>query len=130
MSMEAVAKFYDGLREDEALQEGVKTIREQADFIAFARERGFEFTAEELDAFHTQQAEKAVPLSDDELDKAAGGWYNKNGFLITTLAYGCSYWRAVPEWNHPWYAVKGQCGSCLYWMGNYCNNKLNMRKWD
>lgn len=127
MSMKAIAKFYERFQEDKSLQEQMKEVKNHEEFIDFAKGQGFDFTAEELDTFRIEQTEKAVPLSDDELDKAAGGFYNEDGYMITTLAYGCSNWEAAPPWLM-WLAVKGQCGSCYYWDGRVCHNQNNMRK--
>ena len=113
MSMEAIERFYERLMGDESLQEQAKEIINQGGFIDFAKGQGYDFTAEELEAFTVERAAKAVPLNDEELDKvAAGGLYNEDGYLGTTVAYGCRFWHAT---TREWVAVKGQCGSCSYW---------------
>jgi len=48
----------------------------------------------------------------DKLDKVVGGYYNDQGYLMTTIAYSCQYWYGLAS---AWMAVRGQCGSCGYW---------------
>lgn len=123
MSMEAVANFYGKLKADNALQEQAKQIKDQAGVIAFAREQGFEFGAQDMDAFVAQETKKAAPLSDEDLEKATGGIYDDNGYLLTTVCYGCPHWKAD---NGTWLATSGKCGSCYYWA---CESTANIFFW-
>jgi predicted ribosomally synthesized peptide with nif11-like leader len=83
--MEKVKEFYDALASDEALRKRAEALNEKlgeqsgedeakAEIIAFAKAEGYDFTAEELDAY----AKQAKALSDDELETVAGGAYNPN----------------------------------------------------
>jgi predicted ribosomally synthesized peptide with nif11-like leader len=112
MSKENIAKFQETIAQKPELLEKLKDARTPEAVVAVARAEGFDFTEEDMRAFAGEQAGKGIPLSDEELGKAAGGLYDDNGRPITTPAYGCSHW--LPSTN-PWLAVKGQCGSCSYW---------------
>lgn len=116
MSAQTVAKFYETLREDEALREQAKDIQDQAGLIAFAKAKGFDFTGEELNAFAAEQAKMSIPLSDDELEKVAAGGYNRDDFLMTTVCYWCDHWRKSAD---EWYAAEGYCGSCFWWKPHF-----------
>lgn len=80
MSRESVQKFYELLQRDAAVVEelkkageGVETAENAVAVVAaFAKEKGFEFTAEDLAAFE-QESQKELSL--EELDKInGGGW--------------------------------------------------------
>ena len=76
MSKENVIKFYEHLKADKASAEALKATLEAAKpadtdaaagtLIAFARERGFEFSREDLDA---AEAEAMRELSPEQLDQ-------------------------------------------------------------
>jgi hypothetical protein len=88
-----------------AKEETRKMAEDQAahqEVIANAGKTGLDFTA---------GGTEATPLNDDDLEKASGGYYNGDGLLMTTIAYGCQHWEERPVWS----AAKGQCGSCIYW---------------
>ena len=83
MSKENVIKFYELLKADKGAAEALKATLEAAKpadtdaaagtLIAFARERGFEFSREDLDA---AEAEAMRELSPEQLDQvnAAGNY--------------------------------------------------------
>ena len=76
-----VKKFYEAIKTDEALRGRAQALDEKykgetpdeaavkADLIAFAKAEGYDFTADELDAY--SKAPKHV--DDDELEAVAGG---------------------------------------------------------
>lgn len=139
MSMEMIAKFYGKMKADEALQEQAKDIQDHAALIAFAKAKGFDFTAEELTVFAAEQAGEAVPLSDEDLEKAAaGGTYDIDGYLLTWLSYSCGYWAESPSWKMwgPENPDERSCRSCKYYHPSMprilplgvCRNEANRRR--
>ena len=70
MSEEQLKAFMEAVKADEALQAKLKEAKSAADVVAIAKEAGFTFNAEELES-----ASRAArdDLSDDELEKGAGG---------------------------------------------------------
>ena len=84
--MENVKKFYDALANDKGLQERAATLNEKykgeqpnedivkAELLSFAKAEGYEFTADEYDAYSKQ----AKPVSDETSEIAAGGAFNPN----------------------------------------------------
>lgn len=124
MSMEAVAKFYEKMKEEEPLRKEAKDIQDQAALIAFAKEKGFDFTAGEMAAFAARQAKEAVPLSDEEVDQVAAGWlYSPYGYLMTMATHSCNRWSYR---SRPWASPEGQCGSCDSWKGDFMTAHLKL----
>ena len=77
--MENVKKFYDALANDKAMQERASALNKEGEkpdkaaartaIVAFAKAEGYSFTEADLDAY----AKQAKPLTDENLDAAAGG---------------------------------------------------------
>ena len=79
--MENVKKFYEALKSDEALRGRAEALDAKyggtspdeaaltADLITFAKSEGYDFTAEELEAY----ANAPKHIDDDELEAVAGG---------------------------------------------------------
>jgi predicted ribosomally synthesized peptide with nif11-like leader len=85
MSTEAVVTFFEKLETEEALAEeyAETTHRAMQDalrgaIVEFAAQRGFEFTAEDLDA-HLEEAVKE--MGDEDLEQVAGGGVEPSPFL-------------------------------------------------
>ena len=84
--MENVKKFYNALANDKGMQDRAAALNEKykgevpcettvkAELLSFAKAEGYEFTADEVDAYSKQ----AKPVSDETTELAAGGLYNKN----------------------------------------------------
>ena len=84
--MENVKKFYNALANDKGVKERAATLNEKykgeqlnedivkAELLSFAKSEGYEFTADEFDAYSKQ----AQPVSDETAEMAAGGAFNKN----------------------------------------------------
>ena len=82
--MENVKKFYDALANDKGLKERAAALNEKykgeqpnedivkAELLSFAKAEGYEFTANEFDAYSKQ----AKPVSDETAELAAGGLHN------------------------------------------------------
>lgn len=100
MAKENVIKFYEQLKADKASAEALKKAVADASVeatLAFARERGFEFT---LDDVKAANADAAQELSPEELDAVAAGFFcliiggSRNGVMATATMKGigaCAY---------------------------------------
>jgi len=112
MSKENILKFKDELQKRPELQQKLKEAKNVETLVVLAKAEGFDFTKEEFMELG-KEVMQSRKLSDDELDKVSGGGiYNENGFLQTTIGYGCKYWEAAV---HLWSGPRGTCGSCTYW---------------
>ena len=84
--MENVKKFYDALANDKDLQGRAAALNEKYkgeepcadtaknELLAFAKAEGYDFTADELDAY----SKEAKPVTDETAEMAAGGAYNSD----------------------------------------------------
>ena len=84
--MENVKKFYDALARDKGVKERAAALSEKykgeqpnedivkAELLSFAKAEGYEFTADEYEAYSKQ----AKPVSDETAEIAAGGAFNPN----------------------------------------------------
>lgn len=94
----------------------------QASFISFAKEQGFDFSVEEMNAVTDEQAENGIFLNDEELDKAVGGMeydegdYDEYGRRMLSFSFCCEYWYGGNSWN--WITTKKQCSYCKHWKPN------------
>lgn len=71
MSKEEVARFAQDLKSNSDLQAAAKSAGSDAESLAqFADKRGYDFSAKEL---HSYADDKKGELSDEDLDKVAGG---------------------------------------------------------
>lgn len=83
MSMESARGFIAKIKTDEDFARRVRECKDAEDRMAFARQAGFDFTADEI-----QRARQE--LSDSELDRVAGGvevecekhWNHQHGFFM------------------------------------------------
>ncbi|WP_210346541.1 Nif11-like leader peptide family RiPP precursor [Rhizobium rosettiformans] len=75
MSIDALERFYEHVRSDEALEaQATSALQEGADAVVALGEReGFSFTSEELSVALAHHASMNDELSDDELELVAGG---------------------------------------------------------
>lgn len=75
MSIDALEKFYEHVRSDQALEaQATMALQEGADAVVKLAEReGFSFTTEELSVALAHHARMNDELSDDELELVAGG---------------------------------------------------------
>lgn len=75
MSIDALEKFYEHVRSDQALEaQATNALQEGADAVVALGEReGFSFTSEELSIALAHHASLSDELSDDELELVAGG---------------------------------------------------------
>ena len=100
MSKENVIKFYEQLKADKGAAEALKATLEAAKpadtdaaagtLIAFARERGFEFSREDL---AVAEAEAMRELSPEQLDQVAAG----------SVCFGMGFgWGGKRAWSYCW----------------------------
>jgi predicted ribosomally synthesized peptide with nif11-like leader len=111
MSKENIAKFQEAVTKKPELLEKLKGAHTPEAIVAVALAEGFDFTAKELQesgsaAVHTGK------LSDEALEDISGGDRYYDGYIDTvTIGYGCDKWEKETEGY--WFAVAGQCGSCV-----------------
>ena len=77
MSEEQLKAFIAKAKDDQSIQDKLKTAKSPEDVVGIAKEHGHEFTAD-----------KIAGLSDDELEDVAGGGYMDLGPNRGVLRYG------------------------------------------
>ena len=96
MSVEAVKGFIEKIGRDEALAEKVKDAGvDVSEIIALGKENGFEFTAENLKTVHEEMNKSGAELSDEDLEKVAGGFVMAT--VVVASAAAVSVAAAVTE---------------------------------
>lgn len=78
MSQESVREFFQVAENDEVLQEQIKAANASANVIQIAGEKGYEFTAQELEEYMKEAVAKEE-LNLEELEAVAGGANNIHG---------------------------------------------------
>jgi len=83
MSVEAVKGFIEKVGQDEELAEKVKEAGTDVnEIIRLGKENGFEFTAEDMKALHDETAKSGEELSDEDLEKVAGGFVTSTAVAV------------------------------------------------
>jgi len=91
-----------------------KETNSVGELMDLAKENGTELSEEEAKNYFDQLHPKTGELSDDELDNVAGGGcYSKDGYLKTTIGYGCEYFEKSQKKGEV--GIKGTCCACKYW---------------
>ncbi len=67
MSVESAKAFLERMKTDEDFHKRVGEVENAAERLAFVKAEGYDFTREEIGSVATE-------LSEEELDKVAGGW--------------------------------------------------------
>ncbi len=98
---------------DNNLLEKAKKAGSKEELINLCKENGFDLSeadaAKYYDALH-----KSGEIEDDELDSVSGGaCYTDDGYLRTTIGYGCKYFQRKPGVNKN--GIDGTCYACDYW---------------
>ena len=75
MSEEQLNAFLEKVKADTSLQEKLNGAANADDVVEIAKEAGFAITAEDIQSKQSMQSGK-VELSDEELEGAAGGFFN------------------------------------------------------
>ena len=70
MSEEQLSAFWAALKADAGLQEKLKSAADLDTAVAIAKENGFDVSKED---WLKQQAKQTIELSDEDLEKVAGG---------------------------------------------------------
>lgn len=87
-----------------------KNCQSPEELIALAKENGAELTSEQAESYFKCMHENGE-LSDDELNNVTGGGcYNHDGYLYTTIGYGCEHYEERGD-----FGVAGTCCRCKYW---------------
>ena len=85
MSVEAVKGFIEKIGGDEALAEKFKAAGTDVDeVIRLGKENGFEFTAQDMKAVHDEMSQSGTELSDEDLEKVAGGFVTSTVAAVVT----------------------------------------------
>ena len=93
--MQKVKEFYEALAKDREMQERAQTMDSEkavseddalAAVLQFAGKEGYDFTAEELKEY--TEGQKAVQLTDEELEQVAAGEIDPYGYGCFCLAGG------------------------------------------
>ncbi|MCC5668495.1 Nif11-like leader peptide family natural product precursor [Nostoc sp. CHAB 5784] len=77
MSQETVREFFKFAENDEVLQEQIKAAKASTSVIQIAAEKGYEFTAQELEEY-MKEAVANEELNLEELEAVAGGVSKNN----------------------------------------------------
>lgn len=94
------------------LLEKAKSAKSAEDLLALAKENNVELTEEEAAAYFARLHPVQGELADDELDNVSGGGcYTDDGYLKTTIGYGCEHYEEGPDLV----GVKGTCCRCKWW---------------
>ncbi len=92
------------------LIEKAKQAKTPEELIDIAKINNVELTAEEAKTYFGQ-LNKTGELNDEDLDNVSGGGcYAKDGYLLTTIGYGCDYYEGTDRAG-----VDGTCCKCKYW---------------
>ena len=66
--------------------------------------------------------EKVKELSEQELDGASGcGRYSPDGYLMTTIGYGCEHFE---DYGEGALGINGTCCRCKYWDQNAASQAI------
>ena len=77
MSKEKALEFVQKMKEDDAFRAEVIQLGEDQDLTDFIRDKGYDFTTEELAEARSEIEGSAI--ADSELNQVAGGWCEGKG---------------------------------------------------
>ena len=91
MSKEDIKRFIVLVGDDEELAEKVKVAgTDVGEVIRLGKENGLEFTAEDMKALHDETAKSGVELSDEDLEKVAGGFVTSTAVVAVASVVGAA----------------------------------------
>lgn len=94
------------------LIEKVKTCTSVEDILLLAKENNIDLSVEQAEQYFAYLNPGDGELSDDEISNVSGGGcYSDDGYLQTTIGYGCEYYESYPDAL----GVDGTCCCCKYW---------------
>ena len=96
MSKENVKGFYDFSKDKKEMENELIAAITEDNIVGFAKEKGFEFTKSEHDEFISEVATAVVELTDDQLDKVAGGFHVPGMMQMNVICSKCG-WES--GWN-------------------------------
>lgn len=95
---------------DQNIVKKARKCKSVEEIITLAKENGVELTGEQAESYFKSICTSGE-LSDDELTNVnGGGCYDHNGYLYTTIAYGCEHYEERGK-----FGVAGTCCRCKYW---------------
>ena len=95
----------------ELIEKGKKCISVQ-ELLTLAKENDIDLTEEQAEKYFAYLNPSVGELSDDEISNVSGGGcYSEDGYLQTTIGYGCEHYEAHPEGL----GIEGTCCRCKYW---------------
>ena len=91
MSKEDIKRFIVLVGDDEELAEKVKVAgTDVGEVIRLGKENGLEFTAGDMKALHDETAKSGVELSDEDLEKVAGGFVTSTAVVAVASVVGAA----------------------------------------
>lgn len=91
MSKEDVKKFIERVGDDPELTEKVKSAGTDVDeVIRLGKENGFDFTAEDMKAAYEEISQSGTELSDEDLEKVAGGFVTATAVMVVASVVGAA----------------------------------------
>ncbi len=98
-----------------------RNCKSTEELIALAKENGAELTCEQAESYFKSMHESGE-LSDEELDNVSGGGcYSDDGYLMTTIGYGCEHFE---DYGEGALGVDGTCCRCKYWDQNAASQAI------
>ena len=92
------------------LIEKARKVKSVDELITLAKDNGVELPLEEANKIFSEIKEYGE-IKDDDLDKVSGGGcYRHDGYLYTTIGYGCEHYEERGS-----FGVAGTCCRCKYW---------------
>ncbi len=97
---------------DRELIEKAKNVKSGEELAALLKENGIDVPDDKIDEIYSQ-LKLYGEIGDDDLNKVSGGsCYSPEGYLKTTMGYGCGKYERV---DGAISGVEGTCYLCKYW---------------
>lgn len=97
---------------DKNLIQRAKSARNADELLALAKENGIAMSSDEANEKFKELHPASGEVTDDELNNVSGGGcYSDDGYLQTTIGYGCEHYERDPEGL----GIDGTCCRCKYW---------------
>lgn len=99
---------------DKEIIKKAKNVKSKEELMVLLKDNGVDITADKVDELY-QEICSYGEIGDDDLDKVSGGGcYSPEGYLKTTIGYGCDLYERV-EGTASGAGVEGTCYMCRYW---------------
>lgn len=97
---------------DKNLIEKAKKVKTKEELTELLKQHGVEISSEQTDKLFSE-IKSYGEIKDDDLDNVSGGGcYSPDGYLKTTIGYGCNKYERV---DGAISGVDGTCYLCKYW---------------